>query len=285
MKQSKTLGFCKRFCLSTLDTASFIVFILSVSSVLMVGTGSAFADATCVGTAVSSENECDNLLNQDVDVCNVYVRFSDPSDRLLVIAFANITTTPVTGFVQISGLEGGADTAPSESAIQATPKLKCDSYVSLGLKRVPAGVTDCTALAPDFESSSFNSAGVITGSWYCNNPPSEQAQAGTQDDASVFVAQFTVQHGTHVAGELTVLYNTAASNPLVVPFVCPVGSCPVLFNLCVYFDFQACMSGPVPDPSLGPGCRCFDEESPGNDNDIDLRDFQRLQTVFDPDPE
>ncbi len=240
----------------------------------------ALADATGVVAVMVSDDPtdpasaCDDLLGKDVDVCNVYVEFDNPVDKLHVIGFANVATDSPSGFVQISALEGGADTAPSDLAVQTNPALACDTHVTVGLRTVPSGMADCSSLAPDFDMDLFNTAGQAVGSWYCNNPPSNQGNPTAE--SLVLVAQFTVPAGASVSGEITVLYNTGATKPLVAAFDCAPAVCPTPpLDLGNFQDFHTCLSGP--GDGVGGGCECWDYDA---DDDVDLLDFGRFQAEF-----
>ncbi len=246
---------------------------LACLGIVAVGAQLAFADGTGVVTKIVSDDQndprkdCDTLLGRDVDVCDVYVRFGQSTDKLHVVGFSGITTSAPGGFVQVSAAQGGADTAPSDSAIQSSPKLICDSFVTVGLRSVPTGSTDCSAVAPDFDRSFFNGGGRVVGSWYCNNPLNPQGNPGPTND--VLVAQLTVPAGSRISGEVTIFYNTGTTAPVVKSFSCTGLGPDEVFLL------GKCMTGP--ETPLLPGCEAVDLNG---DHHIDLEDFAELQNRF-----
>ncbi len=138
-------------------------------------------------------------------LCNVGVHFDDPADTLLSIGFVDITTDDPQGFYQFPAAMGGASTAPQDVLLGLFPGLACDSFVTIGLKSVPVGGSDCSTLDPDFDTTLFNSGGGVTGGWFCNNPPSGQ---GLPDaEGNVLVAQLGVADGFQVTGTVSIFFN------------------------------------------------------------------------------
>ncbi len=93
-----------------------------------------------------------------LDVCEVHVVLDDPADRLMSVAFTNVSTTAQQGFFQHTD---GGNTAPACGAIALEPTLECDSFVTLGVDCF--GSIDGSTLDPDFDSTGFNTSGEVSG--------------------------------------------------------------------------------------------------------------------------
>ncbi len=136
--------------------------------------------------------------------CKVYVQFDDPSDRLLSVALSNIRTNDPSGFYQHP--QGLSDTAPPQFLVDLYPDLAYDSFVTIGLDVVPIGGADGTNPDPDWDSWQFNNNGQTSGGWY-NGAPSN-GQGDPDANLQVLVAQLTIDKGSFIVGDVSVLYNS-----------------------------------------------------------------------------
>ena len=237
----------------------------------LVGLPSALVSADPIGVFTRTVSDspgdpteaCDTLLGEDVDVCHVFVRFRNPDDKLLVVGLATVVTDAPDGFVQVSAGQIDEDLPPDAAAIELAPELVCDTFVTIGRRDSPVGLGECSAVAPDFDSAAFSTSGRLVGSWYCDNPPSQQGVPA--EDLSVLVAQFTVPAGAAVSGDISIFYNTGIEVPRTASFEC-VGGGPL---------FQDCLQGPVTAAPVG--CDGFDFDG---DDDVDLQDFAEFQRTF-----
>lgn len=139
-------------------------------------------------------------------VTNVYVRFSEPDDRLLSIGFSNMFTKNGSDFYQ--HLFGQA-TAPGSALVAAFPSLAFDTFVTIGVK-----INDGSdATATDFDYLDIGNK--ISGGWFAD-PDSGQGDAinGTlKEDGNywVLVAQLTIDDkpDNGVAGSMIVFWQEA----------------------------------------------------------------------------
>ena len=137
-------------------------------------------------------------------VCRVYVQFDDPGDRLLNVAFSDISTNAPSGFYQHP--EAINDAAPPQFLVDLYPDLAYDSFVTIGLDVIPIGGSDGTSPDPDWDTWEFNNNGQTFGGWFNSAPSNGQ---GTPDaNLQVLIAQFTIDAGSFVVGDLSVLYNS-----------------------------------------------------------------------------
>ncbi len=161
----------------------------------------------CGGIEVLVEDKSADCALADTELCNVYIQLGDPADRLLSIGFVAIATDDPDGFFQFPAAMGGSDTAPQEILIGLFPDLVCDSFVTIGLKSVAIGATDCTTLDPDFDTNGFNTGGAMAGGWFCNNPSGGQGDGSAYPDNRVLVAQLSVGSGFNASGDVTIFIN------------------------------------------------------------------------------
>ncbi len=130
-----------------------IVPILLACAFALLATAPTFADY--VGLEVLERTDLTICQSNDpelpfkLDLCEIHVVL-DPADRLISVAFSNVSTTDPAGFYQHSL---GGNTAPGCSLIPLFPTLVCDSFVTL--------VLECDAWASTtdqyFDSTAFNS--------------------------------------------------------------------------------------------------------------------------------
>lgn len=243
----------------------------SILLLALVGVPSALVVASPIGVFTRTVSDvpgdpaevCDILLGKDVDVCHVFVQFDNPDDKLHVVGLARVVTDAPGGFVQVLAGQIDEDLPPDAAAITFAPELVCDSFVTIGRSNSPAGLGECGAVAPDFDSAAFRTSGQLVGSWYCENPSSQQGLPAA--DLSMLVAQLTVPAGAAVSGEISIFYNTGTDAPFTASFEC-VRSGPL---------FQDCLQGPVKAASVG--CDGIDFDG---DDDVDLQDFAEFQETF-----
>ncbi len=177
----------------------------------------AFVSADVVGLV--TEKKTDPGVPEGLSVCNVYVQFDDPTDKLINVGLSQISTDDPLGFWQH---ELGTDTAPLQALIdQVDATLAFDSFVTIGLKAVSES-GDGTSTDPDWNTCAFNCldappcdpgseaepgvCGDAVGGWFNSNPTNSQSDPDA--DLRVLIAQFTVSQGSGVAGVLTVWINT-----------------------------------------------------------------------------
>ncbi len=92
----------------------------------------------------------------------------------------------------------GGNRAPADALLPLFPTAAWDTYMDIGLKTVPVGVSDVTATGPFFEWMDQDSDGRddgVVGAWFTSNPPAEQHLAVFNSDSAqheVFLAQFTI---------------------------------------------------------------------------------------------
>ena len=131
---------------------------------------------------------CEDVSHPDIpqklDVCEVHVVFDDPTDRLISVAFTNVSTTAPQGFFQHPL---GSNTAPACASIALEPTLECDSFVSLGVDCFD--LIDNSTSDPDFDSTGFNSSGEASGGWY-NSAPSN-GQGAPDANGRVLIGRFS----------------------------------------------------------------------------------------------
>ncbi len=152
-----------------------------------------------------------------LDVCDIHVVFDDPADRLISVAFTNVSTTAPQGFFQHPL---GVNTAPPCAFIPLVPTLVCDSFVTLGVECDGDG----NALDPDFDGTAFNSSGEVRGGWFNSNPIGGQ---GVPDaNGRVMIARFSYKQNKNTSGDVCVFTKLAGSKDisafLLQPFDCAV---------------------------------------------------------------
>ena len=139
-------------------------------------------------------------------VCSVFAVFDQPTDRVLSVGNADITTTDADGFFQHPA---GTDVPYDCSLLTEFPDLICDSYVTIGNvcdgPDQPAG-PDCTSPDGDFDSVGFNENGHVLGGWFRCNPANQQGRAGIWPGLAVRVAQLSMNEGQSVSGTLTLFW-------------------------------------------------------------------------------
>ena len=78
---------------------------------------------------------CENASEPEIpfklDVCEIHVVLDDPADRLISVAFSNVSTTAQQGFFQHSA---GGNFAPQCFFIPLFPTLVCDSFITMGVE-------------------------------------------------------------------------------------------------------------------------------------------------------
>ena len=179
--------------------------ILSVGCVCLAVATTSRADFVGVVSEILTDPDTANLCgaaNGDfvpfpLTVCNIFAVFEDPTDLLLGVAFADITTTDPAGFFQHHPF--GLDTPYSCILLGGFPDLICDSFVTIGEKCAGEGgtVTD-----PDFDSNEFNNNGHIVGGWIIPNWPAGQGHAGNYPNNQVLFLQLSVRPGESVSGQV-----------------------------------------------------------------------------------
>ncbi len=160
---------------------------------------------------VDSTNE---LNPEGTKSCQVVLHLNEPAERLIAVAFADITTSDPDGFFQ--HLFGNGSTSPICSLIPAFPDLTQDSYVTIGLECSDGNAS--TTTDPDFSTIEFNNNGHVVGGWFNANPPNGQGDPDAE--GNVLIAQFTVHEEDNVCGTATAFVKGDFGLPPV-PIECP----------------------------------------------------------------
>jgi hypothetical protein len=153
-----------------------------------------------------------------LDVCNVLVQFTNPTDRLLSVSIEPevpdpptpadipIVTSDPLGYFQHEF--GTGNISPACNLLGVFPDLICDSFVTIGVKCSDGD--DGTSPDPDFDSDGFNNDGQITiGGWFNANPPNGQGDAGQDppnQNLQVLFLQLSVTPGESISGSITVFW-------------------------------------------------------------------------------
>ncbi len=163
------------------------------------------------------KDQSETYIPYKMDVCDVHAVFDASSDRLISVAFTNVSTTAPQGFFQHPL---GVNTAPPCAFIPLFPTLVCDSFVTLGVECDGDG----NATDPDFDSTKFNSTGEVSGGWFNSNPIGGQ---GVPDaNGRVMIARFSYKQNKNTSGDVCVFTKLAGSKDisafLLQPFDCAV---------------------------------------------------------------
>ncbi len=157
-------------------------------------------------------------LGQGVRVINLYATFDGPgswtpefprSENTIITVLSTEDRQPGVRW-EIDKTDGkhadagfyddplGGIRAPQEALVDLFPSVAWDSYVSVGLKTIPTGVSDVTNPLPSFEFSDQDGDGLndgIDGAWSISNPEVEQHVAIFNPDSGqneVFLTQLTI---------------------------------------------------------------------------------------------
>ncbi|MCH8852244.1 MAG: hypothetical protein IID41_06275 [Planctomycetes bacterium] len=186
-------------------------------------------------------------------MCEVYVVFDDPADRLISVAFTNVSTTDPQGFFQHPL---GGNTAPACASIALEPTLVCDSFVSLGVDCFD--LIDRTTTDPDFDSTAFNTSGEVSGGWYNSAPSSGQGDPDA--NGRVLIARFSYKQNKTSSGDVCIFTQIGGSGGDIVafllePFDCavPGGGLPASGGTIWYVD---------DDGTPGNGCTSWSDACP-----------------------
>ncbi len=215
-------------------------------------------------------------------VCNIFVGFDDPADRLLSVANADLQVyngdKPDVFFQHPFNFH---DVAPLCSQIPALPDLICDSFVTIGLECEPtcSPIVGCSISTEfDWDSDAFNFNGHAIGGWATIYPSNGQGDAGTWPDMQVLFLQSSVAQGLSLSGDIDIFWKDDATGDIFgevdVPIECAAscGSCPTdtdgdgdtdAADLAVLLgNWGAC----------GPGepCECLDNDTSGSIDAFDL---------------
>ncbi len=174
---------------------------IGVATVLSVST---VAPATFIGLEVVDITDNDDGLMEYA----LYAVFDDPTDVLLIVFFADITTT--TGFFHNSIGGIGQSALPFtefETGISDNPDA--DSFVTIGLM---TGDDNATMLFGSFDEDAFINGNSVIGAWF--NPFAPNGQGVPGPNGEVLIAVFTPLNDANgvpgmIGGTLTVGF----SNP------------------------------------------------------------------------
>ncbi len=165
-----------------------------------------YASADYVGIEIEPKSDlaiCQDASEPDIpfplSVCNIYATFDDPIDRLLSVAYADITTTDPNGYYH-HPLDNG-NISPACNLIPLFPTLVCDSFVTIGVKCSDAN--DATSPDPSFDVNEFNNNGHVVGGWFNGNPPGGNGNAGNWPNLRVLILQLSVAQGESISGPVS----------------------------------------------------------------------------------
>lgn len=172
---------------------------------------STVASATFIGLEVVDITDNDDGLMEYA----IYAIFDDPTDILLAVGNANITTS--TGFFHNSIGGMGQSALPFtefETGISDNPDA--DSFVTIGLM---TGDGNMTLLDPWFDEDAFifgNNLGSYAG--WLNNPFPQNDQGVPGPNGEVLIAVFTPLNDANgipgiISGTLTVGYSVGGPDP------------------------------------------------------------------------
>ena len=163
--------------------------------------------------------EDDPNLPFKLNICEVFVVLDQPTDRLISMAFTNVSTTDPQGFFQHTL---GGNTAPPCAFISLYPTLVCDSFVSLGVDCFD--LIDGTTTDPDFDFTAFNTSGTVSGGWFNSAPSSGQGDPDA--NGRVLIARFSYKQNKTTSGDVCVFAQFEGSKDVVAfllePFDCSV---------------------------------------------------------------
>lgn len=273
---------------------------------------SASADFVGVTTVIKDDPETDFQCTQaggdfvffPLTVCNVYATFDLGSDKLLAIGNSDLQVMSGGNpglFYQHPF--GNGNISPSCDLLPIFPDLRCDSFVTIGVKCNDG--TDQTSTDPNFDSGGFNGAGHVAGGWFNANPPNGQGDAGQGDagqdpsnhtgpdppnqNLPVLFLQASVEQGNSMEGELDIFWQDSSGDIISnhVAIECAAksdcGDCPTdvdgsgntdAFDLANLLDAW----GPC---SPGDPCVCLDADANGS---IDASDLAVLLDAWGPCP-
>ena len=143
-----------------------------------------------------------------LEVCEVSIVFDDPTDRLISVAFTNVSTTDPAGFFQHP--LNFVNTAPACALIALEPTVECDSFVTLGEECADG---DASTLDPDFDSTKFNTLGEVSGGWY-NSAPSN-GQGDPDANGRVMIGRFSYKQNKNTTGDVCIFTQLAGSNDII----------------------------------------------------------------------
>ncbi len=172
--------------------------VIGVATIVSV---SSAASATFIGLEVVDITDNDDGLMEYA----LYAIFDDPTDILLIVLFADITTT--TGFFHNSIGGTGQSALPFtefETGISDNPDA--DSFVTIGLM---TGDDNATLLSPSFDEDAFIYGNSVVGDWF--NPFFPNGQGVPGPNGEVLIAVFTPLNNANgisgiISGTLTVGY-------------------------------------------------------------------------------
>lgn len=202
--------------------------IVTAPALLAIVLAASPAQAAYTGLSVQLHTSV-TIGGQGYDVYRVYANFSDPGDRLVgVFGSPSLGATTIqtrnagdTALGNVLYNTPGGVTAPSQSAIDASPERQWDTFATIGLSIVdqsPYG--DFTFVTPGFVGIAGNNYTITNGGWFSiptfdhdNNPstpqiPPPQTLAGWTGDGDlplrVMLMQLTVQAGENVRGTINI---------------------------------------------------------------------------------
>jgi hypothetical protein len=164
-------------------------------------------DAGFVGVTATSKPNPFGIL-----VCNVYAEFDNPGGDWMggVLGPPNypMYITVIGG--SFWNQPGGGDTAPTTFLTGLIPSLAYDSFYTIGMKAVAAGVTDFTNLF-NMPTLAGTQISTTNGAWAIV-PPTE-AQGNPFDavhsfpgNGQILIGQFSTTNGTGIVGQFVLSY-------------------------------------------------------------------------------
>ena len=167
-------------------------------------------------------------------VCNVYVTFSDPADRLL--SFGNADLQVYNGAIPDVFFQHPFNIGPLSppcGLIPAVPDLICDTFFTIGLDCGPRPPgQDTTGIDGDFDADGWCCNGHLLGGGFNADPSNGQGDAGNYPDLQVLILQSSVAQGLRLFGDTDVFWRVGDTGEVFaevdVPVECAAtcGSCP-----------------------------------------------------------
>ncbi len=208
----------------------------SVACILLI---TAFASADYVGVTTVNKDDPDteflctqgngDFVPGPLTVCNVFVAFDDPADRLLSVVNGDLQV--YNGAKPDVFFQHPLNPAPYPPAcldIPDSPDLICDSFVAFG----PKCYYDFWefSIDRDFDPSEFAFNGHIVGGWHTQVPDNGQGDAGNYPDLQVLFLQSSVAQGLGLSGDIDIFWNDTGevlgAFDVVVECAATCGSCP-----------------------------------------------------------
>ncbi len=165
-------------------------------------------------------------------VCDVYVAFDEPADRLLVVENADLQVydgaIPDVFFQHLLNFTPFSHLCAS---IDAFPDLICDSFLTIGFECGPDPPGTDQTFPDGFDFREFQSNGHIVGSWFNYDPSNGAGDAGSYPDLQVLILRSSVAQGLSLSGDINLWWVNAVGDlihevGIAVECAAACGSCP-----------------------------------------------------------